>query len=277
MQEFLGYLENNDWLLAVMLFSSLALCWILEAIAPLVHFDYKKLRHIGANTVFLTTTLLITAPMLTLHGIAFIWIDANQFGLLYLVDLPIWLELLIAVMALDFFAQYGVHYLLHHVKWMWRLHIVHHNDTYVDATTAFRHHPFDSMSRSVASLAAVLIFGIPIAYYLVYRLVTLFFAYFTHANFHLHAGIDRTLSYLFVTPNMHKFHHHFERPWTDTNFGNVFSIWDRMFGTLTYQKVEDVRYGLDIVDPGKDEEILYQFILPFDKNIKTDERRGLLI
>jgi|TARA_B110000914_G_scaffold210542_1_gene209810 sterol desaturase/sphingolipid hydroxylase (fatty acid hydroxylase superfamily) len=66
---------------------------------------------------------------------AFVWIDAMQFGLLHLVVLPVWLEVLIAVMALDLFGQYVIHFMLHRVKWMWKMHMVHHSDTQVDATT----------------------------------------------------------------------------------------------------------------------------------------------
>jgi sterol desaturase/sphingolipid hydroxylase (fatty acid hydroxylase superfamily) len=276
MPEMLIYIEHNDWLMAVTLFSSLALCLLLEALSPLVAFDdqYKKLRHVGVNTVFLTSTIIVSAPLLTLHGMAFLWLDANQLGLLNLTEAPLWFELLVAVLALDLFAQYGVHFLLHRVKWMWRLHMVHHNDSHVDATTGFRHHPGDAITRSVGSLIAVLLFGIPVTYYLFYRIITLFFAYFTHANFRLPKAVDRALSYVLVTPDMHKFHHHFQRPWTDTNFGNIFSIWDRMFGTLTYDNVENVQYGLDVVEQGRDEDIVYQYILPFDMSIQTDDRPG---
>jgi len=69
---------------------------------------------------------------------------------------------------------------------------------------------------------------------------------------------------------MHKFHHHFERPWTDTNFGNIFSLWDRVFGTFVYGDPREVRYGVDVVEDGKSEDVIYQFKLPFNGNIKTD-------
>ena len=78
------------------------------------------------------------------------------------------------------------------------------------------------------------------------------------------------ISVVFITPNMHKFHHHFERPWTDTNFGNIFSFWDRIFGTFIYDDPKQVQYGVDVVDPSKSEDVLYQFKLPFDSSIKTD-------
>ena len=70
----------------------------------------------------------------------------------------------------------------------------------------------------------------------------------THANIKLPGKLDRILSYVFVTPDMHKFHHHYRAPWTDSNFGNVFSIWDRMFGTLVYADTSDIRYGLDVMN-----------------------------
>ena len=82
--------------------------------------------------------------------------------------------------------------------------------------------------------------------------------------------LDKALSYVFVTPNMHKFHHHFERPWTDTNYGNIFSVWDRLFGTMVYDDPRKVVYGLDVLDDKLDENVGYQFKVPFDKTIKTD-------
>tara|TARA_B110000908_G_C10024510_1_gene344424 strand:- start:152 stop:724 length:573 start_codon:yes stop_codon:yes gene_type:complete len=183
-------------------------------------------------------------------------------------DLPIWVELLIAVLALDFSAQYIVHYLLHKIPFMWRFHMVHHSDTNVDATSATRHHPGDYLMREVFALLVIILFGIPLAYYLFYRMVTVFFAYFTHANFYMPKTIDKILSLVFVTPNMHKFHHHFEMPWTDTNFGNIFSFWDRIFGTLTYDDPKKVTFGLDLLDSTKDQDILYQLKIPFNKDIK---------
>ena len=78
------------------------------------------------------------------------------------------------------------------------------------------------------------------------------------------------MAMVLVTPNMHKFHHHFERPWTDRNFGNIFSIWDRIFGTFIYENPKDIKFGLDTLDGHRDEDLSYQLGLPFNKNIKTD-------
>lgn len=275
MEAFLTFFETMpSWQKLLWIVVCLSFNWIFEAAIPLMKFEYKKLKHIGVNLVFLSMDLAINV----LFGLAtvgiFIWIGANNFGLLNMVELPIIVEMLIAILMLDLFAQYLIHYLLHRVPWMWRFHMIHHSDTHVDATTATRHHPGDYITREIFALVAIFLFGIPFAFYAVYRIMTVFFAYFTHANWSLPNGIDKALSYVIVTPNMHKFHHHFERPWTDTNFGNIFSFWDRMFGTMVYDDPKQVVYGLDILPSDKDENILYQLSVPFRKDVKTDPDKG---
>jgi len=174
------------------------------------------------------------------------------------------------VMAFDFFAQYVAHYMLHKFKWMWKMHMVHHSDTKVDATTGTRHHPGDYIIREIFALVVIIIMGVPLAFYVFYRICTVFFTYLTHANFRMPFWLDKALNWVFVTPNMHKFHHHFERPWTDTNFGNIFSLWDRIFGTLVYEDPKQVKYGLDVLDGATDENIMFQLKIPFNRDIKTD-------
>ena len=233
MEAFLEFFETMpSWQKLLWVLICLSFNWIFEAIRPLFGGDYKKWQHVGVNMIFFASDMLINLIFGLVTVGVFLWLVQNEFGLLYLVDFPIWLELLIAIMALDFAAQYLVHYMLHRVKWMWKFHMVHHSDTNVDATTGTRHHPGDYVLREVFALFAIVIFGIPLAYYVFYRVASIFFAYFTHANVFIPEKLDRVLSWIIITPNMHKFHHHFERPWTDTNFGNIFSFWDRIFGTF---------------------------------------------
>jgi sterol desaturase/sphingolipid hydroxylase (fatty acid hydroxylase superfamily) len=82
--------------------------------------------------------------------------------------------------------------------------------------------------------------------------------------------LDRPISWVFVSPNMHKVHHHFERPFTDTNYANIFSIWDRLFGTFAYADPRTLQYGLDVLAGKPDEDIAFQLKVPFDRTIKTD-------
>ena len=271
MESFLAFFENLTnlqklaWIFIVMSF-----CFFLEYGLPLVKMEYNKMKHVGINLIFLAFTITINA----LFGIAtvgvFNWIGETQFGLLNWINLPLWVELVIGIMILDLVAQYWVHYLLHKIKWMWKLHMVHHSDTHVDVTTGTRHHPGDYIMREVFALGAVVLAGLPFAFYMVYRITTVFTTYITHANWQLPIGLDKAISYVFISPNMHKFHHHFERPWTDSNYGNIFSIWDRMFGTLVYDDPSKIKYGLDVLEDTTDEDVLYQLKIPFDKSIKTD-------
>lgn len=271
MESFLQFFDAMPtWQRGVWILACLVACWILEGNFPLFAFNYRKWKHAGVNFVFLSTTLIIN----TLFGLAtvgvFEWTKQNQVGLIYLIHLPVWVELLICILLFELVAQYFIHFLLHKYKWMWKFHMVHHSDTHLDATSGTRHHPGDFAMREIFALIVVIVTGALPAYYFFYRILTVFFTYFTHANIYLPAWIDKPLSYIFITPNTHKFHHHYKRPWTDSNFGNMFSIWDRLFGTFVYDDPKKIRYGLDVLDDSTDENIGFQFKIPFNKNIKTD-------
>ena len=236
----------------------IALCFMifsqLEKIRPVSIFNYKKWNHAGLNLVF----LLFNSVINILFGIimvgVFQWIGKNEIGLLHFFTLPIWVELLIGILLLDFFSQYLAHYVIHQIPWLWNFHTIHHSDSEVDVSTGTRHHPGDFLVREVFALVAIVLGGIPMTYYVFYRLCTIFFTYFTHANILMPSWLDRPLSWVFVTPNIHKFHHHATQPWTDSNFGNVFSFWDRIFGTLIYDDPRKVSFGLDVFDKeGKDQ------------------------
>ncbi|SDE48689.1 sterol desaturase family protein [Ulvibacter litoralis] len=272
MDSFLAFFEEMPiWMKAGWVFVSLAFFWILEGYYKLVITPYNKWKHAKTNFGLLFFVMLINA----LFGIAtvgiFVWLETTKFGLLHLVTVPTWLGLLLSILVLDFIAQFGVHYLLHKVKWMWRLHIVHHSDKNVDASTGTRHHPFDFLIRESFALLAVVVMGMPISYYFFYRILSVLFTYFTHANLQLPPKLDKALSYIIVTPVMHKFHHHYQLPWTDSNYGNMFSIWDHLFGTFVYDYVHKIQYGLDISDHLDADNFTQQLRIPFSKKVTSKE------
>ena len=271
MADVLGFFEEMpSWQKLIWIISCLSFAFLLEAIIPLFNSGYKKVKHAGVNFIFLAMVVLINVGFGIITVSVFKWSEAREFGVLYLFDLPLWAELLIAVLIMDLIAQYTVHYLLHKVKFMWKMHMVHHSDTNVDATTGTRHHPGDYILRESFALIAVILSGAPASFYLLYRFGTVFFTYMTHANISLPLWIDKAISFVFISPNMHKFHHHIERPWTDTNFGNIFSVWDRIFGTFVYGNPNKVVYGLDVLDNNRDQDVMYQLKLPVNKEIETD-------
>ncbi|GAC1441920.1 MAG: hypothetical protein NVSMB63_09820 [Sediminibacterium sp.] len=159
---------------------------------------------------------------------------------------------------------------MHKIKWMWKFHMIHHADTHVDTTTANRHHPGESVLRAIFTIIGVLVCGAPIWLVMLYQSLSVVLTQFNHANIHLPLWIDNALSWFLVSPNMHKIHHHYRRPQTNSNYGNIFSVWDRLFGTFNHTPVEQLKYGLDVLDDNKDEHLGFQLGIPFNKKIKTD-------
>lgn len=259
-----------SWQKLAWIFICLTFNWVLEFASPLFKMKFKLSKHLSVNFMFLLSSLLINLGLGLATVKLFQWSGANNFGLFYQFDTSPWVVILLSVLILDFLAQYMVHYFLHKISWMWRYHMVHHADEHVGASTGTRLHPGDYIIRELVSLLAVFLLGIPLAFYVFYRILTIFFTYFTHANIKLPKSVDKGISLVFISPNMHKFHHHFERPWTDTNFGSIFSFWDRIFGTFVYSDPQNIKYGLDVLEGKNEESISRQFKIPFDKSIKTD-------
>ena len=247
--------------------------WLIEYIIPLVTFDkgYKKLRHTGVNLVFLLTSFIVNLLLGIVTIAAATWTADNHFGLMNWVAFPLWAKLLFTLFIMDLFAQYIPHYLLHKVKPLWRFHVVHHSDTHVDVSTGTRHHPGEWIIRESFTILGVVLMGVPVGLYFMHRSFQALFTYFNHANISLPKWLDRTIGLIFVSPDMHKFHHHHKRPWTDMNFANSFSIWDRVFGTLVYDDTKKIRYGIDTLDDSLDENIGFQMKVPFDLSVKVTQ------
>lgn len=234
------------WFRSAILIGGIVIFWIAEGILPLFSFQYKKIRHAGINLFFTMTTAIIGFGLAGLLLASSKFVAEHEFGLLYLVELPLWARLLVGVLLLDFVGAYLIHFIEHRVKWMWKFHVVHHSDTTVDVTTGLRHHPGETIFRIAFTILAVIIVGAPIGVVMIYQSLSVLFAHISHANIRMPGKIDRALSVVFVTPNMHKVHHHFTQPLTDTNYGNIFSIWDRMFGTFArVDEPAQIKYGID--------------------------------
>ncbi|MGB0981486.1 MAG: sterol desaturase family protein [Winogradskyella sp.] len=248
MESIIAYFETIPSLhRSLILVGGLTFFWLLESGFPLVKFKYKKWKHAIPNLFFTLTTIIINfALAFLLLGVAD-WVEVNNFGLInWLPKLPLWLYVLLGVLLLDFFGAYLAHFVEHKVKPLWMVHLVHHTDHKVDTTTANRHHPIESVIRFLFTLLGVFIIGTPIALVMLYQAMSLVFTQFTHANIKIPKRLDKALSYVIVSPDMHKTHHHYRLPYTDSNYGNIFSIWDRLFGTYLYLDREKLVYGVDV-------------------------------
>ena len=231
---------------ALILSGGIAFFWLLESAIPLFKFKYKKWKHAWPNLFFTGTTVIINFVLAFLLVKTSDWVVANDFGLInWLPEMPLWLYLLLGVLFLDFFGAYLAHLVEHKVRPLWMVHLVHHSDHKVDTTTANRHHPIESVIRFIFTLIGVFLVGTPIAIVMLYQSCSLVLTQFNHANIKLPRKLDKALSYIICSPDMHKVHHHNLLPYTDSNYGNIFSIWDRLLGTYMELDREKIVYGVD--------------------------------
>lgn len=269
METLVQYFETIPSLHRILILTGgLAFFWMIEYIIPLFRFEYKKTRHAIANIFLTLTTMLINLPFAYIIVLSADYVSEHHIGLLYLVPLPAGGFLLSGLLLLDLISAYCIHVIQHKVKWMWKFHVVHHSDMHVDTTTANRHHPVESIFRAVFTWLAVLIAGTPMWLVMLYQSLSVVLSQFNHANIALPHWLDKAISWFIVSPDMHKVHHHYLQPYTDTNYGNIFSIWDRLFRTFVSVKkpAENLRYGIDLLMEEQESQRIGNLLtMPFKK------------
>ncbi|GGH02347.1 hypothetical protein GCM10011416_21380 [Polaribacter pacificus] len=247
METIINYFETIPSLhRSIILVGGITFFWLLEGALPLFNFKYHKWKHAFPNLFFTATTVVINFALAFVLLKTADWVQTHQFGLInWMPEMPLALYVLLGLLLLDFFGAYLAHFIEHKVSYLWMIHLVHHTDHKVDTTTANRHHPLESLIRFAFTLFGVFIIGTPIAIVMLYQSMSLIFTQLTHANIRMPKKLDKFLSYFIVSPDMHKIHHHYQLPYTDSNYGNIFSIWDRLLGTYKYLDREKIVYGVD--------------------------------
>jgi sterol desaturase/sphingolipid hydroxylase (fatty acid hydroxylase superfamily) len=189
-------------------------------------------------------------------------------GLLNILDLPAWLEVLLGVLALDL-VVYLQHVMFHTVPLIWRLHMMHHADLDIDVTTGLRFHPIEILISMVIKMTVIAALGPTVFTVILFEIILNGTAMFNHGNLKLPEVLDRYLRLLVVTPDMHRVHHSVTIRETNSNFGFNFPWWDRLFGTYRAQPVmghEKMTIGLaQFRNPAKNN-LFHMLLMPF-----TDE------
>jgi sterol desaturase/sphingolipid hydroxylase (fatty acid hydroxylase superfamily) len=268
MNEIIHYFETIPSLhRALILAGGITFFWLIETIKPLFILKYKKWKHAGINIFFTITSIFVNFLMAFILLWTSNWTVENNFGILQLATgINTWIFMITGLLLLDLIGAYLVHFVEHKVKFLWRFHLVHHSDLWVDTTTANRHHPGESVIRFVFTTLAVVLVGAPMWMIFLYQSASVVLSQFNHANISLPVKIDKMLSYFIVSPDMHKVHHHYILPHTDSNYGNIFSIWDRLFGTFSTIKREDIVYGIDThMEVDKNNSLNNLLKIPFQK------------
>lgn len=241
--------------------------WIIEGIVPFSRIPYKKLKHAGPNLFFTVMTGVVNMGLAFALVAASDYVSASEFGILHWLPIESTvLQVVGGLLILDLIGAYFAHWSEHKIKPLWMVHLVHHSDHHVDATTANRHHPIENVVRVAFTAVAILVSGASIGVIMLYQTLSAAASQFGHANIILPKKVDLWLSYILVTPNMHKVHHHYQLPYTDSNYGNIFSIWDRLFGTYKTMNAENLVYGVDTFPDAKKNGNLWELLKqPFHK------------
>jgi sterol desaturase/sphingolipid hydroxylase (fatty acid hydroxylase superfamily) len=213
---------------------------------PLFRRAGERARHGATNILLgLLNAAVVASVFAGLWLAATEWATAHRFGLLNAFACPPWLRALFAVLLLDAWT-YAWHRLNHRVPFFWRFHRCHHADRAMDVTTASRFHTGEIVLSSILRVPLLLVIGCGIGELALYELQLFAVVQFHHANLALPERLDRALRLVVVTPALHKVHHSVVRAECDSNYGSLFSWWDRLGGTRRISATpERIVFGLD--------------------------------
>ena len=218
----------------------------------------------GLNTVLFRISPVAVAAMTS----------NNSHGVLNRSWPPFGARFVISILLLDLL-QYWVHWSYHHVSLLWRIHEVHHSDPDFDVSTAARFHPVEVLWGQGVRLAAIALLAPPVAAVFATELLTLILNLWTHANARIPAPLDGLLRRVFITPDMHRIHHSREAAEQQTNYGQTFSFWDRLFQTYRHtasQGEADFRTGLDQVAGCDTLNVAFMLGEPFRRKTREEQQ-----
>ncbi len=226
----------------------MAVLALVETVMPLFPHSVLNRRHLEANLGLTAITFGLNFLMNGFLMTGALWVSGHGAGLIQWADLPLPWAITVTVTVMDL-ATYAVHVLMHKVPVLWRAHLVHHCDPALDVTTTFRQHPIESLLRYVFLILTAWGLGAPLGGIMLYRTLSAVNAVFEHANVKVPRRLDTTISLFWVSPNMHKLHHSRAKAETDSNYGNLFSLFDRLMRTFTPSaRAGMVHYGIDGYD-----------------------------
>ena len=258
-------MDETGWRIAVF-FGLLAFMMAWEVLAPARKDLPGRWPRWGVNGVLMVSGIL--AARLSVGALAVLsaqWSGQNNIGAFTHVDVPPAVLLIGTIILLDM-AIYAQHVAFHKAPLLWRLHKVHHCDRGFDVTTAVRFHPIEILLSLVYKSSVIVLIGPDVWMVIVYEILLNGFALFNHGNVRLPKALEKPVRWVVVTPDMHRVHHSVMESETNSNYGNIFSVWDRLFGTYVVKPAsgqERMRIGLADVPEEHNRTWWHILILPF--------------
>jgi sterol desaturase/sphingolipid hydroxylase (fatty acid hydroxylase superfamily) len=250
----------------LILFSSFFFFLLLEALFPLRRrtrpFGLRLLINLAMTVmVFAVGGLVVRSSALAVSD----WAAARHLGLLNMIPLPGWLQLILGFPFLDW-TFYHWHKINHQYPLLWRFHNVHHIDPDMDVSTSFRFHWGEVLYSTIFRVLQVAVFGIPLFTYVTYEIIFQLCTMFHHANLRLPFGLEKALNYVFVTPRMHGVHHSTVANENYANFSVVFRWWDWLHKTLRLNiPQQEITIGVPAYLQPTDNRLDNLLLMPFRK------------
>jgi sterol desaturase/sphingolipid hydroxylase (fatty acid hydroxylase superfamily) len=271
MQSVINYFSNvPDSHRIILLGASMLIFWNIENIYA-ISLNYRKWKHALINTLFIFPDALVQFALGIIVVKTISWDATHHWGLLNWIpglSNPLY-QFIISFIILDFF-EYVYHRAMHKVKRQWMFHLVHHSDMVVDVSTTLREHPGETFIRLSFLVIWIFISGVGFWMLLLRQFIEIVSNVFAHSNFRIPGKVNSIVGLIFITPNIHHVHHHYKLPYTDCNYGDVLSIWDRIFGTFNKMSKEEVNFGIDsFMDEQKTENVTQLAIIPFGKYLSS--------
>tara|TARA_B100001540_G_scaffold169313_1_gene149618 strand:- start:3656 stop:5938 length:2283 start_codon:yes stop_codon:yes gene_type:complete len=225
--------------------------------------ELTPVRHRWLSNIGLMLIGGIAAGILFSHDLNAIAADLPG-GPLRDAGLPLWFESLLVILLLDGW-RYWEHRIFHEVPLLWRTHLTHHSDTHIDVTTAERHHPLEVVLVTGTGMLLLFAVGYSAEALGVYFFIASLSALYTHASIRLPPALDRALRSVLVTPAVHAVHHSSEARETNSNYGTLLTVWDRLFGTyVSPDKARLPHFGLEYFHRDEDTALGPVLLQPFE-------------
>jgi sterol desaturase/sphingolipid hydroxylase (fatty acid hydroxylase superfamily) len=205
---------------------------VLEILVPYRESSVSKTKRWVNNIVLTVFNSLILQLVFAGAVVATaVHVTTHQLGLLNMVQLPPWAKLLATLVFMDF-VLYIWHLLNHEVPLFWRFHRVHHCDLNMDVSTATRFHIGELAISAVIKITVIFLLGASVMAVLIFESTLVLCAQFHHSSLKVPGWFEKIFWVLFVPPSMHRIHHSVVIKERNSNYGTIFSTWDRWLGTL---------------------------------------------
>lgn len=257
-----NFLQSANNLTPVIAIASMTIFMTLERWLPYFEHGAGRGRQRWHNLGMVSIAFMINATLSGFMLLPAVWADANHFGLMYRIGVWPPLAIVMGVFLIDL-CNYAQHVTMHSVRLLWRIHRVHHADVALDASSGLRLHPFKLVLLTTVIAIVMSILGVPMASLIIYNTLALPWFLLIHSNVKYPAWFERWVILLMVTPDWHRVHHSSHQPQTDSQYGCVFSVWDRLFGTATPANVEAIQFGLERFRAPRDQTLWQLLKMPF--------------